>query len=94
MGIYGLPTADEERLANAGKEAGDMIQAFVDPSKSKSKLQEMQEAAMALWNIQELFRNSDPRAIAFWVLHGAQLDIGKDYFPLVAPPGTPSQPSA
>ncbi len=71
-----------ELFRQAGKELADVVEAFVDPQVDQSKFQEIQEAAIALWNLKDKFGETAVKSLIYHVLLGALEDVGEDYFPV------------
>lgn len=77
-----MTTELEALVQQAGKELQDVIQAFVDPGVQLDKLQEIGEAARALWNLADRLPSMDKRALVVHVLAGALRETASEYFPL------------
>lgn len=65
-----------------GKEAQDVIQAWIDPAMTKGKLAEAQDLGVNLWNLQDKYPEIKGHLKEFiaWTVTGAQLETMKEYF--------------
>ena len=73
---------NEDLIQQAGKELQDLVQAFIDPSATKGKLAELEEAAIALWNLKDQIPEMDIKAVMIHLLVGALKETAHDYMPL------------
>jgi hypothetical protein len=68
-------------LLKLGKEAQDVIQAWIDPEMTKGKIVEMKELGGTLWNLQAKFPEIKDHMKDFlaWVGTGVQLETMREY---------------
>lgn len=68
-------------LLELGKDAQDVIQAWVDPAMTKGKMAEMSELGGKLWNVQERWPEIKDHWKDFmgWVAAGAGLESLREY---------------
>lgn len=69
-------------LLRIGKDAQDVIQAWVDPEMTKGKIAETQELGVTLWNLQDKFPEikGHIKEVLVWAVTGAQLETMREYF--------------
>lgn len=69
-------------LLTLGKEAQDVIQAWISPEMTKGKLAEAQDLGVNLWNLQEKYPEIAGHIKEFlaWTATGAQLETMREYF--------------
>ena len=65
-----------------GKEAQDVIQAWVDPDMTKGKIAEMNDLAPQLWNLSAKFPAIGKNIKEFfaWIAQGISLETMREYF--------------
>ena len=68
-------------LLTLGKEAQDVVQAWVNPEMTKGKIAEAQDLGVNLWNCQEHFPGISGHLREFfaWVAMGASLESMREY---------------
>ena len=69
------------QLLTLGKEAQDLIQAWIDPTKTKGWISEATDLGTNLWNLQETFPEIADHWKEFiqWALAGMALETLREY---------------
>jgi len=68
-------------LLKLGKDAQDVVQAWIDPEMTKGKISEAQDLGIGLWNCKDKYPEIEGhmRDFILWIAAGAQLESMREY---------------